>query len=92
MSKRKSSRRPADWIAQGKYSLTHIADGTIPGCPTGAVAVFKGRVILGIIAPHPCGERVFLVNEQTPPLRGESLLVIWRAMRQVADAKEAKRG
>lgn len=63
------------------------------GWPADTLVLFKGDDVIGLIAPHLCGETCFFADARTPALRSETLDLIARvidlyptALRQLADA------
>ena len=48
--------------------------------PPETLALFKGDEIIGLIAPHLCGETCFFADARTPALRSETLDLIARVI------------
>jgi hypothetical protein len=65
-------------IQRGDYTVSRSKDITHElGCGRSkCFRVYKGEVLLGWIADHPCGEWTFMAYERVPALRQESLLAI----------------
>jgi len=73
-------------VVEGDYNLCRITGDKPDGWPDQVLAVRKGDTILGVIAPHPCGEWCFWPDANGPALRSQALGAIASMISQAEEA------